>query len=203
MATRRRIGALLLSAGFSSRMHQHKALLDWGETTLVRYQVDTLLNAGVNEIVVVLGANETNIRPEIDDLVNVTVVVNHEYEQGKTTSIVTGACALQKIDLDDLLILNVDQPRSSEMIQNIVRFHNRSEKGITIPRFNAKGGHPIILKSSYLDELKLIKESTLGLKQLMLDNADDIHEYVQDNEEILIDMNTEAEYNSAKLFFGI
>ena len=169
MATARKIGALLLSAGFSSRMHQHKALLDWGETTLVRYQVDTLLNAGVDEIVVVLGANETNIRPEIDDLVNVTVVVNHEYEQGKTTSIVTGACALQKITLDDLLILNVDQPRSSEMIQNIVRFHNLSQKGITIPRFNAKGGHPIILKSSYLDELKLIKESTLGLKQLMLE----------------------------------
>ena len=203
MATRRRIGALLLSAGFSSRMHQHKALLDWGETTLVRYQVDTLLNAGVNEIVVVLGANETNIRPEIDDLVNVTVVVNHEYEQGKTTSIVTGACALQKIDLDDLLILNVDQPRSSEMIQNIVRFHNRSEKGITIPRFNAKGGHPIILKSSYLNELKLIQESTLGLKQLILDNMDDMDEYFQDNEEILIDMNTEEEYEAAKLFFGI
>ena len=113
MATTRKIGALLLSAGFSSRMHQHKALLDWGETTLVRYQVDTLLNAGVDEIVVVLGANETNIRPEIEDLVNVTVVVNHKYEQGKTTSIVTGAYALQEITLDDLLILNVDQPRSS------------------------------------------------------------------------------------------
>ena len=203
MATARKIGALLLSAGFSSRMHQHKALLDWGETTLVRYQVDTLLNAGVDEIVVVLGANETNIRPEIDDLVNVTVVVNHEYEQGKTTSIVTGACALQKITLDDLLILNVDQPRSSEMIQNIVRFHNRSGKGITIPRFNAKGGHPIILKSSYLNELKLIQESTLGLKQLILDNMDDMDEYFQDNEEILIDMNTEEEYETAKLFFGI
>jgi molybdenum cofactor cytidylyltransferase len=203
MATARKIGALLLSAGFSSRMHQHKALLDWGETTLVRYQVDTLLNAGVDEIVVVLGANETNIRPEIDDLVNVTVVVNYEYEQGKTTSIVTGACALQKITLDDLLILNVDQPRSSEMIQNIVRFHNRSGKGITIPRFNAKGGHPIILKSSYLNELKLIQESTLGLKQLILDNMDDMDEYFQDNEEILIDMNTEEEYEAAKLFFGI
>ena len=203
MATARKIGALLLRAGFSSRMHQHKALLDWGETTLVRYQVDTLLNAGVDEIVVVLGANETNIRPEIDDLVNVTVVVNHEYEQGKTTSIVTGACALQKITLDDLLILNVDQPRSSEMIQNIVRFHNRSGKGITIPRFNAKGGHPIILKSSYLNELKLIQESTLGLKQLILDNMDDMDEYLQDNEEILIDMNTEEEYEAAKLFFGI
>ena len=203
MATARKIGALLLSAGFSSRMHQHKALLDWGETTLVRYQVDTLLNAGVDEIVVVLGANETNIRPEIDDLVNVTVVVNHGYEQGKTTSIVTGACALQEITIDDLLLLNVDQPRSSEMIQNIVRFHNRSGKGITIPRFNAKGGHPIILKSSYLNELKLIQESTLGLKQLILDNMDDMDEYFQDNEEILIDMNTEEEYEAAKLFFGI
>ena len=37
----------------------------------------------------------------------------------------------------------------------------------------------------------------------MLDNADDIDEYDQDNEEILIDMNTEEEYEAAKLFFGI
>ena len=75
MATTRKIGALLLSAGFSSRMHRHKALLDWGGTTLVRYQIDTLLKSGLDEIVVVLGANETNIRPEIHHLVNVTVVV--------------------------------------------------------------------------------------------------------------------------------
>ena len=37
----------------------------------------------------------------------------------------------------------------------------------------------------------------------MLDNADDIGDFFADSEEILIDMNTEAEYNSAKLFFGI
>ncbi|MFL2644306.1 MAG: NTP transferase domain-containing protein [Dehalococcoidia bacterium] len=203
MATSRRIAALLLSAGLSSRMHRHKALVDWGGRSLLRYQVDTLLQAGLDQIVVVLGANQSNIRPEIDNLDNITVVVNQDFENGKTTSITTGAEALQELAPDDLMILNVDQPRSAEIIQDIVRFHNHSKKGITIPRFKSKGGHPIVLSASYLDDLKLVKESTLGLKQLMLDNADDIGDFFADSEEILIDMNTEAEYNSAKLFFGI
>ena len=113
MATSRRIAALLLSAGLSSRMHRHKALVDWGGRSLLRYQVDTLLQAGLDQIVVVLGANQSNIRPEIDNLDNITVVVNQDFENGKTTSITTGAQALQELAPDDLMIFNVDQPRSA------------------------------------------------------------------------------------------
>jgi CTP:molybdopterin cytidylyltransferase MocA len=47
--------AILLAAGESTRMGQPKALLPWGDVTLIEYQVRELRAAGVDDVVVVLG----------------------------------------------------------------------------------------------------------------------------------------------------
>ncbi|MYK25863.1 MAG: NTP transferase domain-containing protein, partial [Dehalococcoidia bacterium] len=49
------ISSILLAAGMSTRMGQPKALLDWGGEPLICYQIRQLQEAGVDEVVVVLG----------------------------------------------------------------------------------------------------------------------------------------------------
>ena len=60
------ISAILLAAGESTRMRQQKALLPWQGTTLIQYQVSSLLEAGVSQVVAVLGHHAETLRPLVE-----------------------------------------------------------------------------------------------------------------------------------------
>ncbi len=51
------VEAILLSAGESSRMGEPKALLDWFGETLVNAQIGSLIESGINRVIVVTGAH--------------------------------------------------------------------------------------------------------------------------------------------------
>jgi len=63
-----RFTAILLCAGKSQRMGEMKALLNWKDSTLVKYQVATLIDSGAEEVIVVLGHNAEAIILEVADL---------------------------------------------------------------------------------------------------------------------------------------
>ena len=52
---------LILAAGQSSRMHKHKALLPWANSTIIEWEIKCLKSAGISDIFVVLGYNAKNI----------------------------------------------------------------------------------------------------------------------------------------------
>lgn len=55
-------GGIVLAAGLSSRMGDFKPLLKIGNKVLIEATIDTLLEAGINEIVVVLGYRGSEIQ---------------------------------------------------------------------------------------------------------------------------------------------
>ena len=61
----KKIDALLLSAGKSSRMGFTKALVDWDNQKLIQFQVETLLSSGCNNVFIVLGHEKEKIIPYI------------------------------------------------------------------------------------------------------------------------------------------
>src|SRR5690606_22119320 len=56
------LAAIVLAAGASSRMGRPKALLPWGDRTLLEHELATLDEAGVTEVVVVIGRHAQQIR---------------------------------------------------------------------------------------------------------------------------------------------
>ena len=46
---------IILSGGKSERMNYPKAMLIWGESILINYQIISLFNAGCDEVIVVTG----------------------------------------------------------------------------------------------------------------------------------------------------
>ena len=156
--------AILLAAGESRRMGQLKALLPWQGASLLVHQVCTLREAGADLVVVVLGHQAEQLRSLVEGQQGVTCVLNPDYLQGKTTSIKAGLEALGQHELAAILILNVDQPRSAETVRYLLQCHRSGSALITIPAHQGKGGHPIILDPSLMDELLLINEETQGLK---------------------------------------
>ena len=192
-----KVWAILLAAGESSRMGQLKALLPWRNTTLLEHQIRSLLAAGAHEVVVVLGHDADRLSPIVDSIDNASWVLNPGYRQGKTTSLKTGVAALAGQQVSDVLLLSVDQPRSTETVRTILQRHLESSNRITIPTHGGKGGHPIAIVAELLPELAAIDEESQGLKAVVRRHAEATERFELGEPELLWDLNTPEQYQQA------
>ena len=191
------VGAVLLAAGLGHRMGRPKALLPWQGVTLITYQIRTLRRAGLRPIAVVLGHQANEIGRYVDNEYGATMLINPFYQRGKTTSLKTGLRALDPNKIDSVLILNVDQPRTQETIETIIDHHQRNSYLITIPTYNRKRGHPVIVSLKLMGELMAVSEARQGLKSVMRAHAKEISLVEMETDEVLLDLNTPQDYKSA------
>ena len=207
------VAALLLAAGESTRMGQVKALLQWRGQTILDYQLDALVSGGVRRTVVVLGHESEKLESLLEVRAGVEWVYNPQFVRGKTTSLKAGLRTLRQIPENSppapesyaLLILNVDQPRSGTTIRRIIEIHFEADTGgtpgqdhlITIPTYQGKGGHPIILSPTLEQELADIDEDTMGLKAIVRRHRKETRRVEMAIPEVLTDLNTPGDYRAA------
>ena len=190
------VSAILTAAGESTRMGRPKALLPWQGATLLEYQIACLTDGGAAEVVVVLGHEARAVAPFVKGSL-ARSVVNPDYLQGKTTSIKAG---LRSIDpaADAILLLAVDQPRTAEIVSSVIEAHFAAGAVITSPRYQGRGGHPLIFPSSLKGELEAISEETEGLRKVFQAHRNQVTELVLDDPIVRLDLNTPEEYEEAK-----
>jgi CTP:molybdopterin cytidylyltransferase MocA len=112
-----RIAAVLLAAGGSSRLGRPKQLLEWRDEPLVRHAARAALDAGVDELIVVAGADRAAIDDALDGLA-LRVVTNPSWTDGIGSSI---ACGVRAADADAVLLLLSDQPAiDSKLLRQLV-----------------------------------------------------------------------------------
>ncbi len=174
-----------------------KALLPWQGSTLLAHQISSLRQGGADPVVVVLGHQAGQLKPEVEGKEGVIWRVNPDYWQGKTTSIKVGLNALGSGQPSAILILNVDQPRSAETIGQLLQQHRDGGRSITIPRYRGKGGHPIVVDLALLEELKSIDEESLGVKAVVRRHQEATLLVEMDTPEVLWDLNTPEQYQAA------
>ncbi len=191
------VWAILLAAGESSRMGRLKALLPWQGTTLIETQLHSLLDGGVEHVVVVLGHDADRLKPVVESVDGASWVLNPDYLLGKTTSLKTGVSALDGQQVTNVLLLNVDQPRTSETVRTLIRRHSSSASVITIPTHGGKGGHPILLSAELIPEMTVIEEETKGLLAVVRRHADATERFEMDDPSVLWDLNTPEQYEEA------
>ena len=203
--------AILLAAGVSRRMGTLKALLDWQGRPLIIHQIVALREAGADEVIVVLGHRSDELQARIGvnrdvyDLGGVRCVTNEDYAQGKTTSIKAGLWALgPSADPNAAIVmLNVDQPRSSGIIeQTLAVHHSRPDTLITIPTCRGKGGHPIVVSRRLYDELIAIDEQSQGMRAVTERYRDCTQRVELSAPELLWDVNTPEQYQAAVRAWG-
>jgi molybdenum cofactor cytidylyltransferase len=188
--------AILLAAGESRRMGRPKPLLEWRGTTLVEYQVGELFAAGATEVIVVLGAQADAVRP-IAEQAGARVVLNSAYRDGRAGSIRAGAVAASGGAVA-ILMLNVDQPRDRRISAAILAAHLRDGNQITIPTFNGRHGHPVVLAAALLGELREVQEESEGLRAVMRRHAGERVELALEEPAVLLDLNLPEEYDAAR-----
>jgi len=191
--------AILLAAGESRRMGRLKALLPWRGSVLLRHQAQALLDGGVDGVVVVLGHRADELKPYLEDMDGVSWTMNSDYMAGKTTSLKAGVEAVKAGTSGPrlILILNVDQPRQPQTIRKLLDSHRSGNGLITYPAFQGKGGHPIALSATLLDELAAIDEENLGLQAVTKRHAADTNKVELEIPEVLWDLNTPEDYERA------
>ncbi len=194
------ISAILTAAGESTRMGRPKPLLSWCGTTLVEYQVRCLLEAGASEVVVVLGHQADAVAPYVHGP-RARCVVNPDYRQGKTTSIKAGLRAISG-DADGILLLAVDQPRTTQVISTIIKSHLENSALITSPRYQGHGGHPLVFSAALRGELERISEERQGIREVFQAHRDQVNEVEFDDPIIRLDLNDPRAYEEALARYG-
>ena len=181
-------------------MGRPKPLLAWHGATLLEYQIHALFDGGATQVVVVLGHEAGALAPCVERT-SAGFVVNHEYALGKTTSIKAGLGALDS-QADSILLLAVDQPRTPEIVSQVIRTHLDSNALITAPRFQGHSGHPLIFSAVLKDELEQISEDRQGIREVFQSHRDEVVEMHTDDPMVRLDLNTPDDYERAKQRYG-
>jgi molybdenum cofactor cytidylyltransferase len=188
------LAAVVLSAGESSRMGRPKALLSIGGQTFIERIVAVLKQAGLEKIFVVLGHNAGSMAQKIAHL-PVSVLVNPDYPKGQLSSLQVAVRHLRAYeDCHGMLVHLVDHPYiNAELVDLLIERFETSGKRIVVPRFGAKGGHPVIFARSLFDEL-LEAPLDQGAKAVVNAHRAETLEVVTADEGITLDIDTPELY---------
>lgn len=181
-------------------MGRPKPLLEWGGSTLIEYQAAQLREAGVDDVVTVLGHEASAVRPYAEHA-GARVVVNERYREGRASSLRSGAAALGE-DAAAVVVLGVDQPRPAEVTARLLREMRNGKWVIAAPLYGNRRGHPVVLDGSLLAGLRSVTEETQGLRGLLATHAGDVREVEFDSGIVLLDVNDQAEYERARVMFA-
>ena len=187
------IAVLVLAAGKSSRMHTPKQLLKIGNKSLLEIVLEKALVVSSTPIYCVLGANATIIQQEIATK-NVVYIINENYQEGLSTSIVSGITYLEKNqpNLEGVFILLGDQPAIEiAYLKNLVALFSEHKKKIIASNYQKKNGVPAIFPKELFSKLLLLK-GDFGAKEFLKVNSKRI--ISSDFKSTLIDLDTKEDY---------
>ena len=176
-------------------MGEPKQLLPFGESTIVETVVDSMLGAKFDEVIVVVGHRAPHIQEKLRTR-PVRIVFNADYREGMLTSAQTGIRALQGNAAFALML--VDQPFiTTALIDRVVDAYVQTDKGIALPSYNYKRGHPVIFHKRYADEILALDTESGGVRVLFKKYGDDIHYVTVDTDRVLRDIDYREDYKRA------
>ena len=168
---KRHIAAVILAAGSSSRFGHPKQLLVWEDRPLILSTVDTAWAAGLDPIIVVLGAHAEEIEPLLTSH-PVQILKNYHWSEGISSSIRTGVSALPGT-VEAAIFIPSDQPLlTSTFLQDVMGCYEETGKSIVIPHSSdGKISNPVLFGREFFSELSQLSGDKGG--RLLFDKYPD------------------------------
>lgn len=190
-----KMGAVVLAAGGSQRFGRCKQLMRLHGKPLLQHALDSALNTGVDEIVLVLGADAEAILKEVE-IGRARVVRNDRPEEGMSRSLKIGLAALSP-DTEGALIVLGDQPFvSSEAMETLIDTFRKTHPAAVLPTYNGFRGNPVLLSRSLFDEMQKV-EGDIGCRALFGNHPDQIVKVAVDDPGVIIDIDTPEDFERA------
>lgn len=196
----KKFGAVILAAGYSSRMGTFKPLLELGGQTIIERLLGVLVAAGIKRknIVVVTGHNREALLPAVKKY-KVRKTFNPRYDQGMFTSIQTGASSMAD-GLDGFFIMPVDCPLiSPKVLKQLIKSFEPDK--FSVACYRGKKGHPLLVPEKFRQEiidhdgkngLKAITDRDFGLMKRMETGF----------EGVILDMDTPQAYEEIQKYLA-
>ncbi|MFN2513427.1 MAG: NTP transferase domain-containing protein [Pyrinomonadaceae bacterium] len=187
------VSAILLAAGRSQRMGAFKPLLPFGETTVIRSCIQNLRQAGVENIVVVLGHRAEELQQNLIDL-RLRFALNPDARSEMSASI---ACGFRELppEARAALIALTDHPAVSPDVIEAIMSEWTSGERLVVPEFRGRGGHPILVDLCFREEL-LNLDSRGGLRSFLKAHQEAVRRLPVNCPFIARDMDTWDDYRA-------
>jgi len=186
---------IILAAGESRRMGRNKMLLPFGDKLIVTSVIDKVRESGIKIIMLVLGAYSEEILKAVEGR-DLNPVINNDYKKGMLSSV---QCGFRNIpeDCGAVMVFLGDQPMvSADVARMLISEYKKSGRGIIIPVYNGRRGHPVLIDIKYREDIYGLNQG-IGLRELMDRFPDDIEECNVKNQDILKDIDTLKDYFQA------
>jgi molybdenum cofactor cytidylyltransferase len=187
------ISAVVLAAGQSKRMGQQKMLLPWGKSTVIAHIISTIVNAGVEDIHIVVGGLRKQLTVALRDY-PLEIIYNKDYRNGEMlTSLKLGIQSLQDESEAALIVLG-DQPQIyADLIQALLARYESSNSLIIVPSYKMRRGHPLLIARSLWNSL-LNLNPPMTLRDFLELNNELIDYLTVDNQSVVQDLDTPEDY---------
>jgi molybdenum cofactor cytidylyltransferase len=149
-----RFAAVILAAGRSTRMSGGPKLLrDLAGTTVIRRVAISAISAGLDPVVVVVGADSRAVRDALEGL-EVRYATVSRAPGGRLVSLVTGVEALAGMTVAGAMVLLGDEPGLSEgHIRSVSEAADPDGSTVVRASFLDRPGHPVFLPRAVLREI--------------------------------------------------
>ncbi len=152
-------GGILVAAGMSSRMGDFKPLLPYRNTTIIQAAIENMQNAGVEEIIVVVGHRGQEIEAVIQSMQHVKIVFNPNYAKGDMLeSIQLGLGQIKKANA--VYFMPADMPAIA--VETFVKVWVCMEKtgaAVVFPTLLGRKKHPVLVGKACFKAILTCKEN--------------------------------------------
>jgi molybdenum cofactor cytidylyltransferase len=202
------IAAIVLGAGTSSRMGEHKLLLPLGGRPLIAWSVAAACASQARPVVVALGRAAEEVRDALAAALPdapYSVVVNQRFAQGMGTSLALAIASLPA-EVTGALILLGDQPfMPTAAIEAMLAAARAQPERIAMGAYEGayegasgrRRGHPVYLPQRVFGEL-LALSGDEGARALIARAGDDLTLVPIAVERALLDVDTLEDYQRAQ-----
>jgi molybdenum cofactor cytidylyltransferase len=170
-------------------MGRAKQLLPLGDKSVIRHCLDSIIGAGVKDIVAVVGLNGRDIADDILGF-SVKIVFNLDPESEMAESV---RCGLRLVDVSStgVLVCLSDHPLvSPETFFTLLRNHCKNPDRIIVPFYRGRRGHPTLFPARAIKEIF----SGLRLNEIVNRTPGRLICIDVNDEGVLLDMDTPEDY---------
>ncbi|HVO42767.1 MAG TPA: selenium cofactor biosynthesis protein YqeC [Aggregatilineales bacterium] len=198
----RRVAAIVLAGGLSSRMGQSKVLLPWDGRPIIQVILDRLKRSRLDDIVVVTGHLADQVRAAV---VNEPARIAHNpgYREGDMLSSLQAGLRALRPEISACLIVLGDQPQiDPRVISEVLTAYAEGRGSIVAPSYQKRRGHPILIDRLYWPELLDLPPGAAP-RDVINAHAEAVGYVNVSTDSILRDIDTPQEYRQERRRAGL
>lgn len=155
----RKVSAVVLAAGASTRFGGLKQIADFNGQPLIEHVQTVLLSSSIEEVAVVLGCAHEQLAQHI--LPEVRMLFNEQWNEGIASSVRTAAGFAIESGASHLFIFVCDQPFiSSCLVDKILALSKFETEKVIASRYGDTVGVPALFPQSYFRKLLALEGDT-------------------------------------------